>query len=201
MIAVLTSDLVKSKEIPFNKRRVLLNAHKKWIKGQGDKFEIFRGDSIQGTIKTYQNSLSKALELITLTILLKAEIRISIGIGSIEFNANKVVESDGIAFRLSGDRLNKMHHEQRIIISTESKFTNDILHTISTLLNGILTKWSSEQAEAIYYSLIGDNQEAISHKLKISQSAVNQRLKAANWNDINYTNQWFINNIEALCHL
>ncbi len=47
-----------------------------------------------------------------------------------------------------------------------------------------MQKWTQNQAELVYYKLQNKKEEEIAKLLRISQSAVNQRTKTAQWNAI-----------------
>jgi len=49
------------------------------------------------------------------------------------------------------------------------------------LMDALIQKWTSNQAEAVRYKLQEWKEEQISEALGISQSAVSQRIKTAQW--------------------
>ena len=67
--------------------------------------------------------------------------------------------------------------EQNLTIKTPWPEINKELKTECALINAIIYRWTKEQAEAIMYQIQGYTQEEIAKKLKISQSAVFQRLR------------------------
>lgn len=136
----------------------------------------------------------------------RLDARIAIGIGTIDYlPGDQVGEGDGEAFRNSGPELDKMKKgEQNIIVSTPWAEINEELRTECALLDALIQRCTKEQAEAILFQIqepelillnmamahdIGhatahkdlqrskQTQEEIAKILKISQSALSQRLK------------------------
>ncbi len=188
--AVITGDIVKSGRFGTEREKALkilkdtlnsLNNFKS--KSIGGVSDIFRGDSFQIVIKEPTLALEIAIylkaRLLSKTIKGKnIDIRTAIGIGEIEsFNDKKVEESDGEAFRLSGNALDHISKYRRFSIKSGIDELNKQLEFISSSIDSITRRWSSEQAEAILLWLSGDTQISISKKIGISQPAVNQRLQ------------------------
>lgn len=61
---------------------------------------------------------------------------------------------------------------------------NEELKTECVLANALINRWTVQQAEAILLLLEGLTQDQIASKMNISQSAVNQRIKASNYSAI-----------------
>jgi len=111
----------------------------------------------------------------------KSELSLSIGIGPVEFLQKQLRESDGTAFRFAMKGLIKLKRSQRISIVTPDENINDEFRVTCSFMDIMIREWSDEQAEALFLKLQGNNQVDISEKLKISQPAVNRRLKAAHY--------------------
>ncbi len=188
--AVITGDVVKSGKFGKEREKALkilkdtLNSlsdfRDKSIVGVSD---IFRGDSFQIVISEPKHVLEIAIylkaELLSKMIKEKSiDVRIAIGIGEIEsLNKKNIKESDGEAFRLSGSSLDNISKYRRFSIKSSIDELNKQLEFISSSIDSITRRWSTEQAEAILLWLKGDTQISISKKLNISQPAVNQRLQ------------------------
>ena len=188
--AVITGDIVKSGKFGSDREKALkilkdalnsLNNFKR--KSIGGISDIFRGDSFQLVISEPAHALEIAIylkaQLLSKTIKgNNIDVRLAIGIGKIEsFKEKKVEESDGAAFRLSGNALDNISKYRRFAIKSGIDELNKQLEFISSSIDSITRRWSPEQAEAILLWLRGDKQISISKKLKISQPAVNQRLQ------------------------
>jgi len=59
------------------------------------------------------------------------------------------------------------------------------------LLDGLIQKWTQNQAELVYYKLQNKKEDEIANLLGISQSAVNQRTKTAQWYAIEKLIEYF----------
>ena len=205
MIAVLTADLIDSSLYEEKVLQEVLDTLKQefeHITGEYDKDEvrlqIYRGDSFQGIIKSPENALRIALQIKTAinrihfkeTVKNKAyskiaDFKIAIGIGQQELEREAISESNGPAFQFSGRTLDEMKSEHRKTkLKTDSEEINDEFNTSLFLLDTITDKWSTASAEVVYYLLKGLKEREAAAAINISQSAVNQRKKAAGWDAI-----------------
>jgi len=125
---------------------------------------------------------------------IRADLRLSIGVGPVELLKKALRESDGTAFRFAADGLEAMKRNQRLIIKTQDPTKNKEFEVECGFMDILIHDWSDEQAEALFMSLSGKNQTEISDGLHISQPAVNRRLKAAHADAI----EKFILRYEAL---
>jgi hypothetical protein len=198
-------------EVPIRERLfddmglLLKDLKKKWI----DAYETYRGDSLQCEVKTPEYSLRVALiircffrayfpdELKPETIMKKGnkpiaskgyfptnfDVRLGIGIGTVDFiKKNKITSSDGEAFRLSGEALDTLSQgTHRMGIKTFNTSFNEQMEPSVLLLDALIQKWTQNQAELVLYKLQDKKEEEIAGQLNISQSAVNQRTKTAQW--------------------
>ncbi|MEO0293981.1 MAG: SatD family protein [candidate division WOR-3 bacterium] len=187
--AVITGDIVKSRNLGERREEVLnliregINSLFSLKKGSFGGFsDIFRGDSFQLLVL----NPSLALEIV---VFLKAyliakitnkkiELRVGIGIGKIEsFNPTNIRESDGEAFRLSGEAIDNISKYRRFLIKSNNPELNRYFNFISSSIDAITSHWSPLQAEAILLWISGENQISIGEKLGISQPAIHQRLQ------------------------
>ncbi len=151
-------------------------------------FEIHRGDSFQGVLSKPEAALRAAIVIRaslrhgfqTKQRRYALDARIAVGVGSIAFlPAGRGPEGDGEAFRRSGQTLDGMKGDQRLIIRTPWQEADAELDIACALLDALITRWSAEQAQAILGLLRGLTQERAARELGISQPAVRQRLKSA----------------------
>ena len=87
-----------------------------------------------------------------------------------------------------------MKRNQRISITAPVKELNEEFELSCSFMDILIHDWSDEQAEAVFLNLTGKNQTEISQLLKISQPAVNRRLKAGHFDTV----RKFINRFENL---
>lgn len=183
MQAVITGDIINSSSI--EDRDALIKRLKQEFslleKSSSNSFSLYRGDAFQG-ICPADDAFHIYLKIKALLINRKSDVRIAIGIGPIEHMKKNLAESDGTAFRLSGRTLDTLKPANRkFMIKTVSEETNKELELACNMLDVIISNWTAKSTEVIYYILEGKTQSEIAELLKISQSAVHQRLQTANW--------------------
>lgn len=205
MVAVLTADLVESSLYEEEVLEKVLNALKAEFTHIRDNYgednvrlKIYRGDSFQGVLKKPEEALIIALRIKAAVnrIHLKktkknkayskiADFKIAIGIGTQNIEREAISESNGQAFQFSGRTLDEMKTENRKTrLKTELEEVNAEFNTSFFLMDTITDKWSTASAEVVYYLLSGLKEREIATEINISQSAVNQRKKAAGWEAI-----------------
>ncbi|MCB7480076.1 SatD family protein [Christiangramia sediminis] len=204
MIAVLSADLLSSSSYPKQLMEKVISSLNREFKAlenlskEDSGFKIFRGDSFQGIVYDPSKALKAALQLKTAINRLhlhenginkafkkEADLRLAIGIGSYDFKRDSILESNGQAFQFSGRTLDDMKKENRKLqLKTPSENINAEFDTSLILFDAIADKWSTASAEVIYYLLKAYKETEIASELGISQSAVNQRKKAAGWDAI-----------------
>lgn len=205
MVAVLTADLIDSslyKEDVL--KQVLESLTTEFgtitkLHGKNEvRFDIYRGDSFQGLVKAPEDALLIALQIKAAVnrIHLKktkksrayskiADFKIAIGIGTQDLERKVLTESNGQAFQFSGRSLDEMKTENRKTrIKTPVEEIDEEFNTAFFLLDTITDKWSTASAEVVYFLLRDLKEREIAAEINISQSAVNQRKKAAGWEAI-----------------
>lgn len=204
MIAVISADLLASSSYPAPLlEKVITQLHREFkaiekLTDPPSEFKIYRGDSFQGIVHTPAAALSFAIQIKTAINRLhlnenesnrafkrQADLRQAIGIGTYDFKRESILESNGQAFQFSGRTLDEMKPEGRKLrLKTPVENINEEFDTSLFLFDMISDKWSTASAEVIYYLLKGFKETEIAAELGISQSAVNQRKKAAGWDAI-----------------
>lgn len=124
------------------------------------EYELFRGDSIQVVVANPEKTL-------LVGILLRAgvksmtpkdsdiywDIRTSIGIGEVEFQADSIRISDGEAFRISGRGLDAMD-KTTLIAKTPWQDVNEELDVTIPFVDDIVCCWTSSQARVVFPALL-----------------------------------------------
>lgn len=197
---VISGELAESKKvdrehlgkIPEIIRSVFHEVNERLLSRDKLVFEIIRMDEFLCLGEDPSHALHSALLLASvfryrsyMDLGIRADLRLSIGIGPAELFNKQLRESDGTAFRLADENLTQMRRNQRLVINTINPEINAELRVGCSFLDIIIHDWSDEQAEAFYHRLSGLNQVKISELLRISQPAVNRRLKAAHYDVIN----------------
>lgn len=204
--SVITGDIINSRNI--NDKALFINILKNilaeinQIYEAESPFEIYRGDSFQALYAKPTYSLRIAL-LIRLGLLKESpkseswDARVSIGVGKVNFQNEDIKISNGEAFERSGEALDQMKNDNRYIsVNTGNRVLNKQCDTLNTLADTIISRWRKKSAEVIYLILLKNyTQEEIATELAISQSAVQQRLAAANFKAINAYIRYFENTL------
>ncbi|RZK32952.1 MAG: hypothetical protein EOO61_16255 [Hymenobacter sp.] len=186
LTAVLTGDLVASTKLPPSRRSSLLRS---WLKEtlKTIPFELSQGDSFQFKVATI-DGLAVALRLrshlrsINPLDGYRPDVRISIGLGEIDYTGPSLGESAGPAFELSGRGLLTDKYQIALLRITSSSAGFDAAcNTALALAEVIIQRWTLAQALSINAALDGLNQQQIANKRGISQPAVQQQLQAAGW--------------------
>lgn len=211
MVSVITGDIINSSGLEKSVRKVVYQKLEQFIfeLERGD-FNL-KGETNHGD--WFQCLLSKPVYSLRIALLIKAylrslplnqfqpsikfaknkmkndgplDVRISIGLGDIDFISSRVGASDGSAFRISGRLLEKIKKQsQTLQAQVEGKEElNEQLHTLFVMLDFILSKTTALQCEVILRKLQGKKEIEIANELGVLQSAVNQRSTAAGWNVI-----------------
>lgn len=210
--SVITGDIIGYSKLSPAKRNFTQESLKDFLKDKDNDsnvFELYRGDSFQGVINKVEAALKYAL-LIRLKLksfsfsseqqrnsLLDA--RIAIGIGKIDSIKKNVLESDGEAFRNSGPLLDSMVSIERLKIKSPWKEFNSEFELTLNLLDVIVKSLTPSQSEVLLEKLSGHTQQEMAEKLKISQPAVFQRLKAAKWYVIEQTLKRYEESLKSYC--
>ena len=203
--AVITGDLIGSSDLEQGYRDHIHGSLKTLIetlsRSMSEDFSIYRGDSIQGLISNPAEALEVALMIKSKLMSIApiddkagkmkhpkrpvTDIRISIGVGAIDYQRPVLQESDGPAFRYSGQTLDEMKTMKRTLaLTTSDQQLNAEWYVIFGLLDSIMERWSTASAALVYELLNGKKEVEISKQFEISQPAVNQRKKAASWDAI-----------------
>jgi hypothetical protein len=196
--AVLTGDLIQSRKLDNEGLERVLNAlrdtfqeiQEKILKSEG-YFEIYRGDSFQLLLHEPQLALKVTLILksrlrslfaspasVKGSSEVKSDARIAIGIGTVRMQTNKIIESQGEAFELSGFELDRMSKESmNLSIKTPWEDVNEELKVNCLFADSTVNNWSDKTAESVFrYLLYGETQEEQAKYFKISQPAISKRL-------------------------
>lgn len=197
-IAVLTGDIIQSRklqngdiEILLEKLRTCFEAIQENILTTKAQYEFYRGDSFQILLNEPEQALKVAIIIrsclrsifnshssskgITET---KSDARISIGVGSLRMQNNRLAESQGEAFELSGTELDFIKKEAlNLSIKTRWDSINEEFKVNCLFADNAINNWSSKTAESIYrYLLYGETQKEQAIFFNVSQPAISKRL-------------------------
>ena len=186
---VITGDIVGSRKIAD--KNALIEALHEVLGVLSQRFnargEIYRGDEFQVFVPAAGDSILAAF-LIRAAIITRSpskkqmwDTRLAIGVGEVETLMNKVTESSGEAFVLSGrglDRITKTG--ERLSILTNSAAIDRQLSLSTRLVDDIISHWSHYSAQVAYLSLLyNESQQALARRLGRSQPTIHTRLATA----------------------
>ena len=200
---VITGDIVGSRKV-VDKQELLDVLHGA-LDVLGERFqaraETYRGDEFQVLIPDPANCVLAAL-LIRAAIITHSpsksqmwDARIAIGIGTVETPLDRIAESSGEAFVLSGRGLDTLSKSSdRFCILTNSAAIDHQLSLVTRMVDDIISHWSHYSAEVAYYSLLyNESQQALAKRLERSQPTIHSRLATAKLElvraYINYTSE------------
>ncbi|HEY1113246.1 MAG TPA: hypothetical protein VGE66_06775 [Chitinophagaceae bacterium] len=208
VIGVITADIVASRDLSPKRREALyadVKAGLQALKKEGwlASYELYRGDSFQCVAARPELALRVALLIRSFFKAYsgpgdsgsdsKYDVRIAAAVGGVDFfSKTDLAHSDGEAFRLSGEGLDSLRDVPwRLALRTGDAALTESLAPAVLLLDAVLQKWTAPGAEAVFYRLKELKEEAISRQVGVSQPAINQRLKAAQWYAVDALLQYF----------
>jgi hypothetical protein len=155
--------------------------------------QIFRGDSFQLLFTDATEALKRCIQLrcwfkknkIAEEFMLDA--RMAVGVGTIAYLGETVLNSDGEAFHLSGRAFDALEGDEFFKVIKSQSELNEQLAIICKLADIIISAWTRNQAEVIFLAFEGKTQQQMANELDITQSAINNRLKLSNWKHIEKT--------------
>ena len=184
MIAVLTGDIINSRDVDPRQwlpvLKDLLNQY-----GQEPKsWEIFRGDSFQLVLDPVL-SLQAAVHIKAgIRQVKNLDVRIGIGIGEEDYSAAKVSESNGEAYVRSGECFEALK-KQNLAVNSGSSMDESVNLMLSLALLSMNT-WSATVSGAIRTSLENPekSQAEIAALLQRSQSSVSEALSRGGFEEV-----------------
>ena len=131
-------------------------------------YEIIRMDEFMAMSESPSQSMRSMIMLFSAFRFLsykelnaRLELRLSQGIGPVEFAQDHLRESDGTAFRSASKGLGKMKRSQRLSVRAYEEKLNQELDLSCRFMDILIHDWSDEQAEALFLNLSGKNQMQI----------------------------------------
>jgi len=193
---VLTGDLIKSSRFSMKQRRQTISAIEDLAAHMPALFggtvigpEIFRGDSWQLLLSESRYALHAACciraGLRSRNLL---DTRIGIGIGDAQVSPDRLGQSDGIAFRLSGAALDELMRGETLACRVDALAGNNPVQSLLDAALGfaarVMDEWSLLQAFAVEKALAGLTQKKIAAEWPngaTTQQNVTAMLRRAGW--------------------
>ena len=202
MIAVITGDVINSKR---NNPKTWLKALKKELEKAGKSpktWDIYRGDSFQLLVNNPEDALLTAIKIkASLKSIKNTNVRMSVGIGDITYNAPKITESNGTAFVHSGEKFELLKKEkQNLAIKSDWPAFDKDMNLFLKLALIAMDNWTTNAAEIVYTTLEnpGKLQEELGRIVGIKQNAISNRLKRAYYDEIVELNEMYVMKLKLL---
>jgi hypothetical protein len=198
MIAIITADIINSRKLV--NQEIWITPLKKLLADYGStpqKWEIYRGDYFQIEVEEAQEALLLALKIKALIKSINVnephkkvnsiDVRMAIGLGTKEYAADRISESNGTAFINSGEKFEKLKKE-KTTLAIQSSFPNfDYEMNLYLKLACIqMDNWTVNSA-TLFITLFEDSekkQTEIGAILGIGQNSVSGRFKRAHVDEI-----------------
>ena len=199
MISIITGDIINSRKLPTE---LWMDGLKEIFNSIGttpQDWEIYRGDEFQLAIENPAEALRIAIQIKAFLKTLRLDARMSIGIGDKSYHAAKISESNGTAFRRSGEVFETLKI-QKITLAVNSG-QSDFDKKINLMLRLGLTfmnQWLVQSAEFALVAIENQSlsQEESGQRLGINQAAVSRRRKRANFDLVLELENYYRENIQ-----
>ncbi|HCX22728.1 MAG: transcriptional regulator [Flammeovirgaceae bacterium] len=178
--AVLTGDVINSRNepgevwLPILKQTLGRSGH------EPKEWEVFRGDSFQLRVSP-QEALEAALA-IKLAMMQFGDLnaRIAIGIGEEGFQSDKITESNGEAFVLSGKTFDQMK-KRTLALSVKYEPFNQLMNVMLDFATFLIDGWSKSIVKVVITTLDHPemNQSEIAALLGVSQANISETYSRA----------------------
>ena len=195
-VAVITGDLINSSGLNEDqKKQIKEKLEDSFRKNQFiiQALQFYRGDSFQLMCTKEKAAWASLLIEATIISIANTMARVSIGIGLVSrLDEKDILQSEGQAFTLSGQSLDEMKSENRILkITTDDAGLQQNLEIVFRLVENIILEWKPGQASVMALNLLADKQKDIAAQLEISPAAVSKTLKTAKWALIEDFLDWY----------
>jgi hypothetical protein len=183
----------------------IVNSETSWAKELGKRLEqtiystqgaakvfFYRGDSFQAYLPDPYSVYRLALKLRTEAILFEkdrrevdTDVRISIGVGTVELPVTQLSTAQGEAFVLSGRGLDELSKtEKRLSMHCSHESTQIALQAISLFTDYMFQSLTIKQAEVLTHLLNHRTQVETARLLDKTQSTVNKHAQSMGWRQL-----------------
>ncbi|MCL6273643.1 transcriptional regulator [Muricauda sp. 2012CJ35-5] len=180
MIAVLTGDIKNSTGVDASEWMPALKSALDTYGTEPKAWEIYRGDSFQ--LETLPNNALDAAISIKASIkqFKNLDVRIAIGLGEKQYQAEKITESNGEAFVNSGKCFEGLK-KQNLGIKSSNKTFDEHINLLLELALLTMDNWPPATASTVRYALLNPNknQKQLAQLLKKSQGNISEELTKA----------------------
>ena len=187
MTSIITGDIIRSRRISEPEQWLIpLKALFDTVGEEPRAWQFFRGDSFQLEVRNPEKAFEFALKIkASVKCIDRLDVKLAIGIGSKNYDAPRITESNGEAFINSGELFDKMKKKNLAVKSPWEGFDREMnLYFDLALLT--MDRWTQNSAEIVKISLDSPEltQRELGAKLGITQGRVSDRQKRAGFEEI-----------------
>ncbi len=201
MIAIITGDIVNSRKLSS---KIWIDGLKKLLNTFGKnpiEWDIYRGDEFQLEVKNPEDALGVALQIKSYFKSIKMDVRMSIGLGDMNYKAKKISESNGTAFSRSGEVFETLKKQKiNLAINSGNEAFDDEINLMLRLSLTFMDNWFIQSAEFVLTAIENPSlsQEEMGVKLGINQAAVSRRRKRAQFDLVMEVEKYFRNKVKTI---
>lgn len=197
--SVITGDIIDSTEAGNPEKwlphlRDVLNKYGKSPK----MWEIYRGDSFQLEVKP-QEALKAALHIkAAIKSTSNLEVRMAIGMGTVEFKSDVITQNNGSAYVNSGRAFDQLTDKKKtLVFKSDDDDLNLDINMVISLTGALISSWTipSAQILALIIQEPHISQSQLGLKLGITQPSVSARLRVAHAEEILAVISYFSNRL------
>lgn len=201
MIAVLTGDIVNSREVNAQFWLSELKLELNNFGTESKDWEIYRGDSFQLMIPPLRALEAAVMIKARIKQFKELDVRIAIGLGEIDYEAERITESNGSAFRNSGECFESMKKSNLEIRSPWNDF-DEKMNLMLSLAALTMDHWSPASSQIIFegFKFPELNQHELANRLnKKSQGTISEGLKRGGYDEIQKLLLYYNEEINKRC--
>lgn len=200
MQAVITGDIINSRSVDISQWLPSLREALTHFGEEGKDWEIYRGDSFQLLTSAEKGLFSSFVIKSKLKQIAAIDVRMSIGLGDVNYRAKQVTASNGSAFIYSGSAF-ELLKKRTLALQSAAEELNRTLNLLIDLYLLQANNWTAKAAEVVYFSLLNSdlNQQEIAEKLHVaSQSSISKAYKRAAYEELKDLLAYYQYSIQAL---
>lgn len=200
MICIITGDIIGSRKIkePW---LLSLKAALKYISKKNSDWEIFRGDSFQVEVEAIGAIWSAIYLKSCIKVNKAADVRLGMGLGTINKPKNKITEASGDAFVRSGNAFDGLKLSKvNLAIQSDNEIFDEEMNVLIRLALVAMDSWGTATAEVVKYAM--ENENLLQNELAIltgrTQSSVSEALKRARFNELMDMNSLYVKKVTKI---
>lgn len=199
IIAVLTGDIVHSRQGSAVEWLGVLKSILWKYGGAPADWDIYRGDSFQLAVAP-ERALHAALHLKAgIRRMDKLDVRIGIGIGEWSHHSDRITEAEGTAFVRSGEAFARLKKRTLLLETGHDRF-DETLNLMLELASLTMDRWTSNVATTIFTAMEHPDltQTEIATLMNKAQSGVSEALGRGGFDEITRLMDYFEGRIREL---